>query len=178
MQSKLGEANSRHAKTDLYDEVRGAFLIQYPYLFVILMALAGVIAFGLAGFLGYLAANSTLKHPVPAIPADAPFLQPWALFLWFCALMVTLLASIFRDESLRSRLIAMMVVAALSIVIVGTLYFSKILPDYRGRHLRLHQLPDHRRILGGYRATVDTSLSQPAAEPAGRYRLGLGAERL
>jgi len=130
MQPKLGEPNSRHAKTDLYDETRGAFLIQYPYWFVVLMALAGVIAFGLAGFLGYLAAHSTLKHPLPATPADGPFLQPWALFLWFCALMVTLLASIFRDKSLRSRLIAILVVAGLSIIIVGTLYFSQILPDF------------------------------------------------
>jgi hypothetical protein len=130
MQPKLGEPNSRHAKTDLYDETRGAFLIQYPYWFVILMALAGVVAFALAGFLGYLSAHSTLKHPMPAIPADGPFLQPWALFLWFCALMLTLLASIFRDKSLRSRLIAIMVVACLSIVIVGTLYFSQILPDF------------------------------------------------
>jgi hypothetical protein len=130
MRPKLGEPNSRHAKTDLYDETRGAFLIQYPIWFVIILALAGVVAFALAGFLGYVSSQSTAGHPLPATSADGPFLQPWALFLWFCALMVTLLASIFRDKSLRSRLIAILVVAFISIIVVGTLYFSQILPNF------------------------------------------------
>jgi hypothetical protein len=127
MRPKLGVPNSRHAKTDLYDEAHGTFLIQYPIWFVIIMALAGVLAFGLAGFLGYTVAHSTLK---PATGADAPFVQAWELFLWFCALMVTLLASIFRDKSLRGRLIAMLITACLAIVIVGTFYFGQILPDF------------------------------------------------
>jgi hypothetical protein len=127
MRPKLGVPNSRHAKTDLYDEAHGTFLIQYPIWFVIIMALAGVLAFGLAGFLGYTAAHSTLK---PATGADAPFVQPWELFLWFCALMLTLLASIFRDKSLRGRLIAMLITACLAIVIVGAFYFGQILPDF------------------------------------------------
>jgi hypothetical protein len=130
MRPKLGVPNSRHAKTDLYDEVHGTFLIQYPIGFVIILALAGVLAFALTGFLGYTSIYSTLKNPVPATGADGPFLQPWELFLWFCALMLTLLASIFRDKSLRGRLIAMLVAACLAIVIVGTFYFSQILPDF------------------------------------------------
>src|SRR5215472_730748 len=119
MRPKLGVPNSRHAKTDLYDEANGTFLIQYPIWFVITMALAGVLAFGLAGFLGYTLTHSNLK---PATGADTPFVQPWELFLWFCALMLTLLASIFRDKSLRGRLIAMLITACLAIVIVGTFY--------------------------------------------------------
>jgi hypothetical protein len=127
MRPQLGVPNSRHAKTDLYDEAHGTFLIQYPIWFVIIMALAGVLAFALAGFLGFTTGPSTLK---PATGADAPFVQPWELFLWFCALMLTLLASIFRDKSLRGRLIAMLITACVAIVVVGTLYYSTILPDF------------------------------------------------
>ncbi|MGO8949874.1 MAG: hypothetical protein ACLQUY_19905 [Ktedonobacterales bacterium] len=136
MRPTLGLPDSRHAKTDLYDEKHGTFLVQYPIWFVTLLALAGVLAFALAGFLGYTASHSTSAHPIPAIPADAPFLQPWELFLWFCALMVTLLVSIFRDKSLRGRLVAILVTACLAIIIVGTLYFSQILPDFLKQLLR------------------------------------------
>ncbi len=127
MLPKLGVANSHHAKTDLYDEAHGTFLIQYPIWFVILLALSGVVAFALAGFLGYTGGHSSLQ---PATPADTPFLQPWELYLWFCALMLTLLASIFRDRSLRGRLIAMLVTAGVAIILIGTLYFSQILPSF------------------------------------------------
>ncbi len=130
MRPKLGVANSRHAKTDLYDAAHGTFLIQYPIWFVLLLALSGVVAFALAGFLGYAASHSTLQNPIAATAADGPFLQPWELFLWFCALMLTLLASIFRDRSLRGRLIAILVTACLAIILVGTFYFSQILPDF------------------------------------------------
>ena len=111
-----GAGAARHAITDLYDEQRRFFLIQYPIWFIITLALLGVVAFAMSGFLGY--------------DSGSAFRQPWELFLWFCALLLTLQVSIFRDASLRRRLFAMLIVSLLAIFLVGVTYFSNSLPDY------------------------------------------------
>ena len=42
----------RHAITDLYDEERRTFLIQYPVWLIVALGLTGVIAFAVTGFWG------------------------------------------------------------------------------------------------------------------------------
>ena len=122
---------ARHAITDLYDEERRAFRVRFPAWLIILLGLAGVAAFALVGFFGY---------PEGHLALDGAIRQPWPLFLWFSALMVTLIVLIFRDPSLRRRLIAMLVFAALAILLVGLIYFSKSLPDIIQQILGKHVL--------------------------------------
>jgi len=124
------------AITDLYDENRRTFLVQYPAWFIIILALAGVVAFGVTGFFGWMNRPDTTG-------VDTLFRQPWLLFLWFCAVLITLQVSIFRNQSLRSRLWATLIVSAICIVFVGITYFNESLPDIlrrlleQGRLLRL-----------------------------------------
>ena len=77
-------AHAKQAITDLYDETRRTILIKYPLWVILGLSLSGVVAFALTGYLGY-------------TPAE-PLRQPWLLFLWFCALLITLQISIFRDK--------------------------------------------------------------------------------
>ncbi|HEX8997157.1 MAG TPA: hypothetical protein VF812_14110 [Ktedonobacterales bacterium] len=97
--------DSSHAITDLYDTQRGTFLVRYPLWLVMGLSISGVIAFAMVGFLGY--------HGDPTI-----FSKPWELYLWFSALMITLLVSILRHRSLRGRLIATLIIALLCVIIV------------------------------------------------------------
>ncbi|HEX6797854.1 MAG TPA: hypothetical protein VF116_09110 [Ktedonobacterales bacterium] len=129
--------DTRHAITDLYDVQRGTFLIHYPVLLIVLLCLFGVVAFSLSGFFG----TDWPGRTVTPVALDPAFAQPWPLYLWFCALMITLLASIFRDAALRRRLIAVLVVAALAIAIVGAIRFSQSLPQW------LQDLIDQHRLL-------------------------------
>ena len=121
-------ARAKQANTDLYDEQRRTFLIKYPIWVIVGLSLSGVVAFALTGYLGY--------------SASEPLAQPWLLFLWFCALLITLQISIFRDKSLRARLIATLVISLLAILFIGITYFNQSLPGIlrdllsRGRFLR------------------------------------------
>ncbi len=101
---------SSQAITDLYDTQRGTFLVRYPLWLVLGLGISGVIAFAMVGFLGY--------KGDPQI-----FDKPWELYLWFCALMITLLVSIFRHRSLRGNLIATLIIAVLCVVIVYVIGF-------------------------------------------------------
>lgn len=103
MARSSGLETSQHAITDVYDTERGAFLVRYPPALVIGLAIAGVIAFGIAGFLGY--------------SSNELFYKPWALYFWFSALIVTLLWSIFRNRALRGQLIMVLIIAALCIIL-------------------------------------------------------------
>ena len=107
-------SSSRHAITDLYDEQRRAFLIQYPVWLITALALTGVAAFAVTGFLGY--------------NAGSPVHQPWPLFVWFCAVLVTLQISIFRHQSLRRRLVMTLLFSLFSIAFIGVTYFNSSLP--------------------------------------------------
>jgi hypothetical protein len=118
-----GLETSQHAITDVYDTQHGAFLVRYPQWLVISIAIAGVVAFGIAGFLGYGDKNTDV------------FAKPWALYVWFSALVITLLWSIFRHRTLRVQLIAVLIVAVICIVLaylVGnpTGYIRKLLEQY------------------------------------------------
>jgi hypothetical protein len=139
MRQLLSESKrSRHAITDLYDEERRTFLVQYPVWIVIGLGLFGVVAFAITGFLGVAKAPVDPQNPLPQLPVDEPFLQPWLLFLWLCALLITLQASIFRNKSLRGWLIATLIMSVLAIAVVGVYYFSKSLPDFIQELLRHH----------------------------------------
>ena len=82
-----GTTGPQHAITDLYDEERNTFLIQYPPQLIIALGLTGVLAFALVGFLGYGTDDPAVK---------TLFGRPWPLFFWFCALIIVLQASIFQ----------------------------------------------------------------------------------
>ncbi len=131
-----GPSGHRRAITDLYDEERRTFLVQYPVLLVIALGLTGVAAFAITGFFG----RDGWARAITPTALDDTFRQPWVLYLWFCALMLTLLASIFRDKSLRGRLIATIVVALLAVIVVAILKFSDSLPDFIQQLLRGHRL--------------------------------------
>ncbi len=107
----------RHAITDVYDEERHTFLVQYPVPFVIGIALAGVVVLALTGFLGYPRQNSV---------ADAIFNQPWVLYLWSCALVITLEVSILRHQRLAVQRIATLTVTIISMIIVLITFFYQI----------------------------------------------------
>ncbi len=104
------------AITDLYDTQRGTFVINYPVWLVLGLGLTGVVALAMSGFLGYDAPGSA------AASADF-FYKPWELYLWFCALLITLQGSIFRDPALRGRLITTLIFSAISIIVVYIIGF-------------------------------------------------------
>ena len=105
--------------TDIVDE-RGKLLVHYPTWFVVMLAATGVIAFLLVGLFGY---RDGLESAVTA----EIFRQPWPLFLWFCALLITLQVSVFRSPLVRQQRLAGLgvTVATSSIVIaIGIIYVS------------------------------------------------------
>lgn len=95
--------------TDVYDEKRRVFLVQYPVWFIVALSLSGVLAFALTGFLGYRERGAAV---------DGPFEVPWALYFWFCAVLVTLQISILRNPRLRGRLAATLVISVLCILVI------------------------------------------------------------
>jgi hypothetical protein len=134
--------NSQHAITDVYDEERRTFLVRYPVWLVVGLGLSGVIVFLLTGFLGF---RDSME---PAITGKL-FHEPWALYLWFCALILTLQISILRHPSLRRQLTETLIVTVFCIIFVGILYYfnvqisnflSSILSAILGKHIILKLL--------------------------------------
>ncbi len=111
-----------HAYTDLYDEQRHAFRVQYPIPLVVALGLTGIAAFMITGFLGY-------KDPIESDITKALFGKPWPLYLWFCALILTLQVSILRHPSLRRQLVRTLSVTMFCIIFVGVfdIYHTEIL---------------------------------------------------
>ena len=116
-----GAPRTKYAITDVYDERRRTFLVQYPIWVVVLLGLAGVGAFALVGFLGY---QDGYKNDSPVV--FEIFKQAWPLFLWFCALIMALEISILRNPKLRGQLVAALVTTLISMVIVGIIYFYRV----------------------------------------------------
>jgi hypothetical protein len=120
-----GAEASRLAITDLYDEKRRALVVRYPAWLIVVLGLSGVAAFMLAGFLGF----RDIEAGLASSPYFEPlwsrnlFHQPWPLYLWFCALIMTLEASILRHPALRRQLVAMLTVTVICIGLVGVIYF-------------------------------------------------------
>ena len=119
MRRKFSEGDSPQAAiTDLYDMQRRTFLVQYPAWLIVALGLAGVAAFMVTGFLGYRDAPD-ISHRV----TFALFKEPWALYLWFCALIMALQASVLRHPSLRRQLAATLTVTTICIILVGVIYY-------------------------------------------------------
>ena len=113
---------SARAITDLYNEERRAILVRYPPGLLVALGLAGVLAFALTGFFGY------AGDPPLLLKA---FSQAWALFLWFCSLIVVLQFSIFRHPTLRRQRNATLTATGVSMVLVTVfyLYGKHFIPD-------------------------------------------------
>lgn len=125
--SAVSSRRANRAITDLYDVERRTFLIQYPIWVILGLSLSGVFIIALTGYLGY--------------NRSEPLFQPWLLFLWFCALLITLQISIFRHQSLRKRLIATLIMSLFAVVFIGITYFNQSLPEI------LRQLLQQGRLL-------------------------------
>ena len=93
-----------HPVTDVYCEHKHTLLVTYPIPLVVGLILGGLVAFMLVGFFGYSKVGL--------------FTKPWPLFLWLCALMLTLQISILRRTP-RHQLIATLVLSLLSIALVA-----------------------------------------------------------
>jgi hypothetical protein len=106
---------ARQAITDLYDEKRGAFLVQYPIWLVLLLGLGGVAAFAITGFLGY-EPRGTIEYRL--------FADPYVLVGWFYLLLLILEYSIFRHPSLAGRRIVILTVFVICMGIVAWAYFN------------------------------------------------------
>jgi hypothetical protein len=116
------------AITDLYDTEHGTLLIHMSRSFVIAACLTGMAAFLVTGFLGFRDLEA-MRQSSPYFEPDwsrSFFHQPWPLYLWFCALIVTLEASILRHPALRRQLAAMLVVTIIGIGLVGFIYFYNV----------------------------------------------------
>lgn len=123
----------RHASTDVYCAELRRSRVRYPLLLIGVIIATGVLAFALAGFVGYF--NCTLPYTVNGQPVMVggklqcwhdpwyPVLylkEPWPLYLWFSALMILIQVSILRHH-LR-RLIMTLVITIASILIVAVVY--------------------------------------------------------
>jgi hypothetical protein len=127
---------SVHAITDLYNEERRTVLVRYPPGLLVALGLAGVLAFALTGFFGY-------KGDPPLLLKA--FSQAWALFLWFCALIIVLQVSIFRHPTLRRQRNATLIATGVSMVLVAIFYvyrdaFIPKIEDFIYRVLHQHIL--------------------------------------
>jgi len=117
----------RHAITDLYDEERRTFLIQYPTWLIVALGLSGIVAFAVTGFFGYFGSMTWF-----------PFGDPVVLAPWLFALQYIFLASIFRDPSLRWRRYVITAMLLLCIVVLAVLWFNShelqtLITDYLQR---------------------------------------------
>jgi hypothetical protein len=104
----------RYAITDLYDPGRQGFLVQYPLALAQVVAVSGLVALILTGFLGYAGEGFP----------SALFLQPWPLYLWLCALALLLEVSVLRHPALRGQLLLASFWSLLFMALVGGIYFS------------------------------------------------------
>jgi hypothetical protein len=135
------------ALTDTFDDNRGILLVRYPAALIVGLGVAGIIAFAITGFLGY-----PLAKDAPITIEWRLFHQPWALFLWLCALLLTFQATVFRNPALRRRLVSMLTTTVISIIIIGIAYFQREwLVEQLNNLLHWLNLPDFR----------DLSLSNP-----------------
>ncbi len=100
----------KHAITDVYDPKTRRILVRFPHGLLITLAVAGVLAFGLMGYLGYGDDHSLLGQA---------FHKPWPLFLWFSALVFTLEIAVLRHPRLRRLLTEALVVTIICMIFVG-----------------------------------------------------------
>ncbi len=134
VQEAADTCRERHASTDIYCAQEHRSRMRYPLALIGGLIAAGVIAFMLAGFLGYF--NCSVQFTVNGHAVLGPdgkaqcwrdqwypilyLKEPWPLFLWLSGLMILLQYSILRHH-LR-RLVMTLVITIISIVIVAVVY--------------------------------------------------------
>jgi hypothetical protein len=127
------DCGERHADTDVYCAKRGTSLVQVPLVVVVSIIVAGLVAFLIAGFVGYAARvciqgdpRTTILEAGQRVCWHDPWYhflylkEPWPLFIWFSGLMVLIQVAVLRAH-LR-RLITTLAVTAVSILTVAVVY--------------------------------------------------------
>ncbi|HEY8324586.1 MAG: hypothetical protein ACHQ1E_12295 [Ktedonobacterales bacterium] len=100
----------KHAITDVYDPTKRRILVRFPHGLLLTLAITGVLAFALMGYLGYGEDHSLLGQA---------FHKAWPLFLWFSALVFTLEVAVLRHPRLRRQLTEVLVVTIICMIFVG-----------------------------------------------------------
>lgn len=100
----------KHAITDVYDPTKRRIVVRFPHGLVLTLAITGVLAFALMGYLGYGEDHSLLGQA---------FHKAWPLFLWFSALVFTLEIAVLRHPRLRRLLTEALVVTIICMIFVG-----------------------------------------------------------
>ena len=100
----------KHAITDVYDPTKRRMVVRFPHGLLLTLAITGVLAFGLMGYLGYGDAHSPLANA---------FHKAWPLYLWFSALVFTLEVAVLRHPRLRRQLTEVLVVTIICMIFVG-----------------------------------------------------------
>lgn len=132
------DASPRAEDLYLLDPKRKLLAVSYPGWMYVILTIVGIAAFATTGFLGY-----------PTDPnAIYTFFHPaWALFLWFCVLIVIMQWSIFRHQHAASWRWQTLIVTFICIGLVAVLYtkpeiletaldwLARSLPLERGRIL-------------------------------------------
>ncbi|HEY7834670.1 MAG TPA: hypothetical protein VIG30_13930 [Ktedonobacterales bacterium] len=132
----------QHAITDIYCAKRQRSLVVFPGALIGLLVVGGVAAFLLTGFVGYANCVYAIAPGSSVCWHDAwsDFLylkEPWPIYLWASAVMLTVQVAILRDPSLRRRLVLALVATLLSIAIVGIVYlFGSELLDWLKQNYR------------------------------------------
>jgi hypothetical protein len=127
------DCDERHADTDVYCAKRGTSLVQMPLVVIIGIIVVGLVAFLVAGFVGYAAGVCVAGDPATTIIEAGQRVcwhdpwyhfiylkEPWPLFIWFSGLMVLIQVAVLRAHV--RRLIATLIVTAVSILIVAIVY--------------------------------------------------------
>jgi len=115
--------STQQAITDVYDERTRFFVVRYSAGLVIGLGLSGIVAFALTAFTGFRdSGESTITGEI--------FHHPWPLFLWFCALIITLQVSIMRHPSLRRQLVETLIVTIISMIFEGIFALNPELANY------------------------------------------------
>lgn len=115
--------STQQAITDVYDEKTRFFVVRYSPALVIGLGLSGIVAFALTAFTGFRdSGESTITGEI--------FHHPWPLFLWFCALIITLQVSIMRHPSLRRQLVETLIVTIISMIFEGIFALNPELANY------------------------------------------------
>src|SRR5260370_965323 len=118
------------AITDVFDEEKKRVLVVYPPRAIRWLTLSGVAAFIITGLFGYARGTQTLFDQKSLWDAvifilDRVFSKPWPLFLFFCALIFTLVWSVLRDPALARYRRSAYIATSVSMVIAVILYIFR-----------------------------------------------------
>ncbi|HEX9035995.1 MAG TPA: hypothetical protein VF808_03305 [Ktedonobacterales bacterium] len=133
--AKPGQGRAGRAITDVYDISDRRVLVRFPTALVSILAVTGVIAFGLVGYLGYNSDPSIVK---------SLFAKAWPIFLWFSALVFTLEIAVLRHPRLRRQLVQALVMTIIAMIFVGvTAVFPDAVTQLLSNLLNIHiYIPD------------------------------------